>query len=54
MNQIGHKLTGAVNGLLNGKRYLIRDHDPLFTVEFLSLLGQAGVASVRLPARHPI
>jgi len=46
MNQIGRNLRGEVDGLLNGKRYLIRDRDQLFTAEFLSLLGEAGVASV--------
>ena len=29
------------------------DRDPLFTAEFLSLLGEAGVASVKLPPRSP-
>jgi hypothetical protein len=27
------QLTDAVDGLLNGKRYLIHDRDPLFTAE---------------------
>src|SRR5215831_4744645 len=51
MNQIGRHLTDAVDGLLNGKRYLIHDRDPLFTAEFLRLLAEAGVASVKLPPR---
>ena len=42
-----------VDGLLNGKRYLIHDRDPLFTAEFLSLLAEADVASVKLPPRSP-
>src|SRR5215471_19227828 len=53
MTQIGRNLTDAVDGLLNGKRYLIHDRDPLFTAEFLSLLAEAGVASVKLPPRSP-
>jgi Integrase core domain len=53
MNQVGCNLTDAVEGLLNGKRYLIHDRDPLFTAEFLSLLGEAGIASVKLPPRSP-
>jgi putative transposase len=53
MDQIGRNLTDAVDGLLNGKRYLIHDRDPLFTAEFLSLLAGAGVASVKLPPRSP-
>ena len=54
MNQIGRDLTHAVDGLLQGKRYLIHDRDPLFTAEFLSLPGEASVASVKLPPRSPI
>ena len=42
-----------MDGLLNGKRYLIHDRDPLFTAEFLSTLAEAGVASVKLPPRSP-
>jgi len=39
--------------LLNGKRYLIHDRDPLFTAEFLGMLKETGVQSVRLPPRSP-
>ena len=53
MNQIGRNLTDGVDGLLKGKRYLIHDRDPLFTAEFLTLLGEAGVSSVKLPPRSP-
>ena len=34
-------------------RYLIHDRDPLFTSEFLKVLGETGVASVKLPPRSP-
>src|SRR5580704_17688480 len=50
---VARNLTDAVDGLLKGKRYLIHDRDPLFTAEFLSMLGEAGVASVKLPPRSP-
>ncbi len=53
MSQIGRNLTDAVNGILKGKRYLIHDRDPLFTTEFLDLLANAGVKSVKLPPRSP-
>jgi len=53
MNQIGRNLTDAVDGILKGKRYLIHDRDPLFTVEFLGMLADVGVKSVRLPPRSP-
>jgi transposase InsO family protein len=53
MSQIGRNLTDAVDGILNGKRYLIHDRDPLFTPEFLNMLAATGVNSVRLPPRSP-
>jgi putative transposase len=53
MSQIGRKVTDAVDGILNGKRYLIHDRDPLFTVEFVNLLAGVGVESVKLPPRSP-
>jgi transposase InsO family protein len=53
MDQIGRNLTDAVDGILNGKRYLIHDRDPLFTTEFLGLLAGVGVKSVKLPPRSP-
>src|SRR3954452_13354285 len=53
MSQIGRRITDAVDGILNGKRYLIHDRDPLFTAEFLSLLAGVGVESVKLPPQSP-
>jgi transposase InsO family protein len=53
MGQIGRNLTDAVDGILTGKRYLIHDRDPLFTADFLHMLADAGVESVKLPARSP-
>ena len=53
MSQIGRNLTDAVDGILNGKRYLIHDRDPLFTTEFLKMLTDIGVQSVKLPPRSP-
>ena len=53
MSQVGRNLTDAVDGILNGKRYLIHDRDPLFTTEFLKMLKEAGVSSVKLPPRSP-
>ncbi|MGA3027206.1 MAG: hypothetical protein ABSF98_20810 [Bryobacteraceae bacterium] len=46
-------LTDAVDGILTGKRYLIHDRDPLFTAQFLSMLADLGVKSVRLTPRSP-
>ena len=53
MSQIGRNLTDAVDGILVGKRYLIHDRDPLFTAEFLNMLSDSGVKSVKLPPRSP-
>ena len=53
MGQIGRNLTDAVDGILNAKRYLIHDRDPLFTTEFLSIIAERGVQSVKLPPRSP-
>ena len=53
MSQIARNLTDAEAGILTGKRYLIHDRDPLFTVEFLRTLEAAGVKSVKLPPRSP-
>ena len=39
MSQIAREVTDAVDGIPNGKRYLIHDRDPLFTAEFQSLLA---------------
>jgi transposase InsO family protein len=39
--------------LFVGKRYLIHDRDPLFTAEFLKMLGGVGMRSVKLPPRSP-
>src|SRR5579863_6165687 len=43
MSQIGRNLTDAVDGILNGKQYLIHDRDPLFTAEFLDMVTDVGV-----------
>src|SRR3954453_2138999 len=53
MGPIGRRVTDAVDGILNGKRYLIHDRDPLFTAEFLNLVADIGVESVKLPPRSP-
>jgi transposase InsO family protein len=53
MNQIARNLTDEVDGFFMGKRYLIHDRDPLYTKEFLSIVADAGVQSVKLPPRSP-
>src|SRR5258707_2658769 len=53
MSQIARNVTDAEQGILTGKRYLIHDRDPLFTAEFLTMIADAGVKSVKLPPRSP-
>jgi putative transposase len=53
MSQIARNLTDSEDGILNGKRYLIHDRDPLFTPEFLKMMTDIGVESVKLPERSP-
>ena len=53
MSQMARNLTDAEKGILSGKRYLIHDREPLFTAEFLNMLADAGVQSVKLPPRSP-
>jgi putative transposase len=53
MSQMGRNLTDTADGILKGKRYLIHDRDPLFTAEFLCMLADVGVKSVKLPPRSP-
>src|SRR5467141_2333777 len=53
MTQVGRNVTDASDGFLTGKRFLIHDRDPLFTVAFRETLAAAGVQTVRLPPRSP-
>ena len=53
MSQISRNLTHADAGFLAGKRFLIHDRDPRFTLAFRETLGAADVHAVRLPPRSP-
>jgi putative transposase len=53
MSQIARNLSDTIDGLLTGKRYLIHDRDPLFIQDFLNILADSGVKSVKLPSRSP-
>ena len=53
MSQMGRNMTDAGDGCLTGKRFLIHDRDPLFTVAFAETLAATGVQVVRLPPRSP-
>jgi hypothetical protein len=51
MSQMSRNLTDVGDGFLAGKRFLIHDRDPLFTVAFRETLAAADVQAVRLPLR---
>ncbi len=53
MMQAARNLLDAEDGFLVGKTHLIMDRDPLFTREFRSILKDAGIHPIRLPARSP-
>lgn len=53
MTQIARNVTDAVDRFFIGKRYLIHDRDPLYTAEFLRMLEEVGIKSVKLPPRSP-
>jgi putative transposase len=53
MSQMSRNVTDVSDGFLTGKRFLIHDRDPLFTVAFRETLASAGVQAVRLPPRSP-
>jgi putative transposase len=50
---MSRNLTDASDGFLTGKRFLIHDRDPLFTLAFRETLAAAGIQVVRLPPRSP-
>ena len=52
-DQIARNLLDVEEGFLPGKRYLLLDRDPLYTMEFRTALERGGVEVVRLPARSP-
>jgi hypothetical protein len=53
MAQIARNVTDDVDGFFKGKRYLIHDRGQLFTQEFLKMLAEVGVESVKLPPQSP-
>lgn len=53
MGQIARNLTDCCDGFLVGKRYLIHDRDPLYTIQFTATLATTGVRCVKLPPKSP-
>ncbi len=53
MKQMARNLTDPFDGFLKDKRYVLIDRDSNFSQAFRSILKQADVEPVRLPARSP-
>ena len=53
MEQVGRNVTDCEEEILKQKRYLIHDRDPLYTSQFLAILAECGIESVKLPPRSP-
>jgi hypothetical protein len=53
MCQNARNLSDAEDGFLRGKKYLLMDRGTKFSEAFRIILEQAGVETVRLPARSP-
>lgn len=53
MKQVARNLTDPFDGFLKDKRYVLTDRDSSFSFAFRSILKDADVEPVRLPARSP-
>ena len=53
MAQVARNLTDAVDGFLNGHRFMICDRDSCFTAQFRGILKDAGVRVIRTPLQAP-
>jgi putative transposase len=53
MAQIARNLTDAVDGFLNGHRFLILDRDSKFSAQFHRILKDAGVEPILCPRQAP-
>lgn len=53
MEQVARNVADCDNSVLQGKRYLIHDRDPLLTNTFRMILRSEGVEAIRLPPKSP-
>ena len=53
MNQIARNLADLFDGFLNGSNYVLMDRDTNFSSSFRTILDDADVEPVRLPAKTP-
>jgi len=54
MAEMAKNHTGAFDGFLLGKKYLIHDRDPLYTKQFDAIMESSGIKIKRLPAFMPV
>jgi len=54
MKQVARNLTDSEEGFLKGKRFLIRDRDPLFTKAFKEMLKDGGATPVPTAVAAPM
>ncbi len=48
MEQVARNLTDAEDGFPSGRRFLIHDRNPLFTLAFTTTLRNSGVETIKL------
>ena len=53
MKQVARNLTDPFDGFLKDKKYVLMDRDGNFSLAFRTILDDAGVEPVRLPAKSP-
>jgi putative transposase len=53
MEQVARNATDFEEGILEGKKYLIHDRDPLFTNGLRMILRSSGIETVKLPPKSP-
>jgi len=53
MKQVARNLTDPFDGFLKDKKYVLLDRDSNFSLVFRTILDDAGVEPVRLPAKSP-
>jgi hypothetical protein len=53
MKQIAKNVTDPSNGFLKGKKYLVHDHDTLFTKTFKGILKSSGIKTIQTPPMSP-
>lgn len=53
MKQIARNITTPFHSFLRGKKYLVHDHDSLFTQAFKDILKSSGIKTIQTPPMSP-